>query len=305
MNKEQIFSDSFFAMGTRCDLVFAGVEEVKARRVFELVKKEVETLEFSLSRFVPDSSISKLNEAKKNVWIDVPDDLWDILNICYDFYQMSKGAFDITIASLIDLWNTTENPNDNEIRVAQKSCGFDNVELDVEHQKIKFLTDEIQFDLGAIGKGIVLDSLKTLLSEHEIRSGIVSFGESSVLAIGKHPSGKNWPIGIRNNYRINEFVHVFSACDESITTSGSLLSSDEGTVAKPQRIISPSSGLPVDKNKTVSVKTTSATMGAFLSTGWMILPENDKIILSDQFKDMEILEVEYAENETKTKLTIL
>lgn len=305
MNKEQIFSDSFFAMGTRCDLVLAGVEQLNAEKVFQLVKKEVEELEFILSRFLPDSSISKLNGSKKNLWIDVPDDLWDILTICYDFYQMSNGAFDITVAPLINLWKSLESPTEKEIQEAQKSCGFDKVEFDFENHKIKFSTNNIQFDLGAIGKGIALDTLKPILSDRGIKSGIVSFGESSILAIGSHPNGKNWPIGIRNNYRIHEFVHVFSASNETVTTSGSILSSDEGVVEPRNYIISPESGLPVDENRTVSVKTESATMGAFLSTTWMILPENDQMILSEKFKDIEILEVEYSETDYKTKLTIL
>lgn len=305
MNKEQIFSDSFFAMGTRCDMVFAGVEQHRAEKLFKLVKKEVEDLEFTLSRFLPDSSLSKLNESKKQIWINVPDDLWDILTICFDFYQMSNGAFDITATPLFDLWKDSDSPSEKEIQKTHLISGFDKVEFDFEQQKIKFLEDEIQFDLGAIGKGFVLDSLKPILLDRGMKSGIVSFGESSILAIGSHPNGKKWPLGIRNNYRINEFVHVFPANNETVTTSGSILMSDEGVVEKRNHIISPAVGKPVDENKTVSVKSESATMGEFLSISWMILPENDRIILSEKLKNIEILEVEYFENDYKTKLTIL
>lgn len=305
MNKENIFSDSFFAMGTRCDVVLAGVEQLKAEQVFQLVQKEVEDVEFSLSRFLPDSSLSKLNDSKKQIWMDVPEDLWDILTICYDFYQMSNGAFDITVTPLINLWKNSGSPSQKEMTEAQKISGFDKVEFDFEHQKIKFAEDEIQFDLGAIGKGFALDTLKPIFGQEGIKSGIVSFGESSILAIGTHPNGEFWPLGIRNNYRINEFVHAFSAKDEAVTTSGSILMSDEGVVEKRNHIISPVSGLPVDENKTVSVKSESATMGEFISTTWLILPENDKLILAEKFKNIEILEVEYSGNTYKTKLTIL
>lgn len=81
---------------------------------------------------------------------------------------------------------------------------------------------------------------------------------------------------------------------------------DKGEVEKRRHIISPVSGLPVDVNKTISVLSESATVGEFLSTTLLILPEEDGSILLEQFKNMEILEVNYSEGGGYgTKLHIL
>ena len=105
---------------------------------------------------------------------------------------------------------------------------------------------------------------------------------------------------------LNEYIHVFKASNETITTSGTILNSDSGEVVRRNHIISPATGYPVEVRKNVSVKSESATMGEFLSTTLLILPAGDQDIILSKMKDMEILEVEYsAENEYKTKLTLI
>lgn len=293
-------------MGTRCDVVFTNVEQEFGEQIFHLVKNEVKHLEHRLSRFIPDSPLSELNKASKNSWISVPDDLWNILTICFDFYQMSNGAFDITAAPIIKLWKSDKIPSEDEIEKAKQISGFDKVEFDFENHKIKIKVDGVEFDLGGIGKGVALDSIKPILIKQGIKSGIISFGESSILALGSHSNGKNWPLGIRNTYNFNKFVHVFSTSNETITTSSTILNTDDGGVKKRKHIISPVSGLPVKGNKAVSIKSESATLGEFLSTTFLILPENDKIILSEKLKKIEILEVNYLDdNDFESKLTIL
>ncbi len=305
MSNPAIFSNSFFAMGTRCDVVFIS-SEYDGQRTFQLVQNEIKNLEFRLSRFIPDSPISTLNKTEKNKWVQVSGDLWDILTICYDFYQMSNGAFDITASPLIHLWKKENQPSDLEISEALKISGFDKVEFDFENKSICFHADKIEFDLGAIGKGIALDSIKPVIINQGIKNGIVSFGESSVLALGNHPNGEKWPLGIRNSYHLKEYLHVFQASDETITTSGTILNSDSGKIIRRNHIISPATGYPVKTSKNISVKSESAILGEFLSTTLLILPEEDKDILLEKMKKMEILEVEYSEEkEVKTKLTLI
>jgi thiamine biosynthesis lipoprotein len=306
MENQSVFSDSFFAMGTRCDMVFTAIETELAERAFHLVRNEIEEMEYRLSRYIPDSPLSVINKTGKDIWISVSDDLWDILTICLDFYEMTNGAFDITATALIGLWKNGGKPTQNEIENAKKISGFDKVEFDFENQKLKFLEDGIEFDLGGIGKGVALDTIKPVLINEGIKNGIISFGESSILALGSHPNGEKWPLGIKNSYDTNEFVHLFSVSNKVITTSGTILNTDSGNVVKRNHIISPETGLPVEGKRTVSVKSESATMGEFISTIWLILPESDKRILVDKLKNIEILEVNYNElNEYKTKLSLL
>ena len=136
-------------------------------------------------------------------------------------------------------------------------------------------------------------------------NGIISFEEEAVLALGKHPGGDDWPVGIRNLKQPEEFNHVFELSNQSMMTSGTAyLNFDTGEM-NDRLIISPESGYPIEGRKTVSVKAGSALMAAFISHIWLILPEQDKSIIADQLENIEIFETEYISNDVKTKHTII
>lgn len=310
MSEAQVFNDTFFAMGTRCDVLFTGLETELAEQMFHRVKKEIVYLENLLSRFLPDSPVSELNRSEKNVWVTVNEDLWSVISVCYNYFQMSNGAFDVTAGPIIKLWKEQAGESqiipENEVQKALDKSGFHNVDLDFEKRRVRFNAAEMEFDFGAIGKGIALDTIKPVLENNGVKNGIVSLGESSILALGKHPDGDYWPLGIRNPFQPNEYVHVFSTSNECVTTSGITVNDDDGKIKWRNHIISPVDGQPVMENKLVSVKSQSAALGEFISTTWLILPDEDKIILSDQLEDIEILEAEIFEREEfKTKLTIV
>ncbi len=298
-----IYSDAFPAMGTTCDVVLPNVEEEFARQVFQRVKSEVLKLEELLDGSIPHSPLAVLNGAKCNEWIEVPDELWQYLCLCYDFYQISSGAFDITIAPLVALWRGTEKPSEKEVGNAQRNCGFDKIEMDYEHQKIKFQQKGTQFDFGAIQKGFALDAIKPILLDLGIESAIVSFAEEVVLALGSHSNGELWPLGIRNQKNPMEFVHVFEIENQVLT---SVVVNDwmtDGVVKN--YTISPETGYPISQEKTVSVTSQSAAIGGFIARSWLILPENDKAILAENMENLEILEVDYWDDNVKTRLSIL
>jgi len=305
MIEPTIFSDTFYAMGSHCDVVLPNVDADFAKRIFQQIKKEVDLLETTISRHSLVSSIWEFNQAPKSEWIDVEDELWEILSISNDFYQISNGAFDVTVAPLQRLWFEKVQPEEQELETVREKCGFDKIEFDTENQRIRFKQDEMELDFGSIEKGFALDIIRPMLLDEGVKQAIVSFDQDVVLAIGFHPNGESWPIGIRNQQKPNDFLQVFQVSGQTVTTSGTTFIRDDGEGMKSRIVISPATGLPVEGTKTVSVKSASATMGAFISTIWLILPENDKAILADQFSGIEILECEYKENDVITKLTIL
>jgi thiamine biosynthesis lipoprotein len=182
-------------MGTRCDVVLFDVNHEFGKQLFQILKKEVERLEAKLSSAVFDSPVGILNRAQKNIWLDVDPELWEILTLCFDFYQLSNGAFDITISQLVNLWkNEGKEIDTGQILKAKNSSGFDKIELDINKQKLKFLTDHVEFNIGGIVKAYTLDSLNGIFKKQGVTNAIISFGESSVLALGNHPNGNVWPL---------------------------------------------------------------------------------------------------------------
>ncbi len=305
MTEPAIFSDTFLAFGSHCDVVLPNLEADTAKNIFQQIKADIEQLESTISRFSLLSDIHEVNQTEKDVWMEVPDELWEILTIANDFNQMSQGAFDITMFPVQSLWVEKEDVEEKDLEESLQKCGFDKIELDLDNKRLRFKEDGVELDFGAIEKGFALDLVKPLLIDLGVKDAIISFEEDVVLALGNHPAGTDWPLGIRNQQQPNEFAHVFEVSDQTVYTTGTVYIRDDGEGMKDRKIISPATGIPVEGKRTVSVKADSATMGAFIANIWLILPENDKAIISNQLRDVEILEVEYTDDDVKTKTTII
>ncbi len=305
MSEPTVYSDSFLAMESHCDVVLTNVSEEEAKQIFARVKSEVENLENQLNPYYEGSSIASLSQPEAKKWYNVPADIWTILTLCYDLYQMSNGAFDVTLAPLTELWETTNKPSAEEIAAARQKCGMDKLEFDFDKQTIRFLREGIVFDFGGIQKGFALDKLKTVLEQMGVHHAIVSFGEDAVLALGMHPDGGEWPIGIRNQLNPMEFLHVFPLTDQTLISVGAMEKEGLQEGITKTYTISPESGEALMANKTISVKAKSGVIGAFMAICYLILPENDRAILLDNFKNLELLEVEYLDDDIKTSLTLV
>lgn len=305
MTELAIFSDTFMAFGAHCDVVLPNTVASNAKSIFQQIKAEAERLENKISRFHLLSDLHEINQTGKDIWMEVSDELWDILTLANDFYKMSQGAFDITMFPIKSIWSEKQSVEEDELQAVRQKCGLDKVELDWDKKRLRFMEDGVELDFGALEKGFALDYIKPLLTELGVKDAIVSFDEEAVLALGKHPAGTNWPLGIRNQLQANEFLHVFEASDRAVCTSGTVYTRNDGGGMKERKLISPENGLPVGGRRTVSVKADSATMAAFIANIWLILPESDKAIISNQLKNIEILEADYDCEGVKTKITII
>lgn len=305
MSGNQIFSDSLVAFNSQCDVVFPDIDADRAKQLLQKIKNEISQIELAVSRSSEVSEIWQVNNSPKNEWVSVSDDLWELLNISADFYAMSNGAFDVTFAPLFEALKTEDTLSETKIAELRSACGFDKVELDADKQCFRFLADGMQFDFSALEKAYALEVLKNLLMQEGVSGAIVSFEEESVLALGTHPSGEAWPMGVRNLDTPNEFVHVFTLSDELVVSTGTEYIDLETGMLKSRKIVSPETGKVIGGRKTVSVKAKSALVAAFVSYCWLILPENDQAIVADQLKDVEVFECEYLEDDVKTKQTLI
>lgn len=305
MSEPTINSETFVMFGLNTDVVLVGVEEGQAGRIIEMLKDELNRLEREISRSNPASFVLKTDHSPKDKWIKCSPDFFDVLLLCSDFYEMSNGAFDITMGPLAELWNSGKEISDEEFEACKLRCGFDKVELDPEQLRFRFREDDMQFDFSFIELAYALDLVKPLLKDEEVENAIVNFEEKAVLALGHHPVGEAWPIGIRNLQDPHEFLQFFEMKDNACISDGTIFLCEDANEIQHRVVVSSESGEPVDGLRTVSVKTGAATMGAFLARVWLILPENDKSILAEQLREIEIFEAEYLEDDIQTKLTIL
>lgn len=228
-------------MGTRLDLLMVGSDPHFLEAVWEKTETEVRRLDKMLNRFDANSEVARINREAGHYPMTVSDELWNILQNCKHFSELTDGYFDITLQ------------------------GFDQVLLTEQDKSVFFFSESLKIDLGGYGKGYALARIRDVLEQEQITKALVNFGNSSVLAVGTHPYGGYWPVGLDNPFT-NERLADLKLSDSSLSISGNMPS-------HPRHIVNPHTGTFVEDKKLVSVVAKDPVVAEVLTTAFMIADE--------------------------------
>ena len=184
-------------MGTQFDILMIGDEPAKLTVIWGKIQEEIKRLDKMLNRFDQESEVSKLNQIACIYPLVVSEELWRILQDCKCFFEWTKGYFDISLQ------------------------GFEQILLNEDEHSAFFLSDLLKIDFGGYGKGYALSKVEALLKNNGIDKALVNFGNSSILAVGKHPCGDFWPVSLENPYTKSIVANV-KLCDSSLSVSGNM-----------------------------------------------------------------------------------
>lgn len=238
-------------MGTQFDILMVGNDPRLLGTVWEKVESEVRRLDKMLNRFDPESEVAFVNREAGHYPVAVEDELWDILQACKHYTELTDGYFDITLQ------------------------GFDSVLLTEEDKSVFFFSESLQIDLGGYGKGYALAKIRELLDAGGVGKALVNFGNSSILAVGTHPCGAYWPVGLDNPFT-KERIADLKLCDCSLSTSGNMPS-------HPRHIVNPHTGMFVEDRKLVSVVAKDPVVAEILTTAFMIADDERVPIIASRF----------------------
>jgi thiamine biosynthesis lipoprotein len=256
-------------MGTLLGLTIqapASIAERAAGRAFTLAS----TLEYLMTRFDPASALNRITRAAGRR-VTVPAELARALSAARCLAKLTGGAFDPTVAPLVDLWRDAarrgEMPSRHELARAQRLVGWQ--ALSIRGRRIRLARAGMALDLGGIGKGWAADRIASTLRRVEGLSALVNFGESSLVAIrGPQPHG-SWPVLLR--HPDGRLAGWFTLADWACSTSASLGRRWRIGRHKIGHLIAPRSGQPLASSAQVTVLARTATVAEALSTALLVL----------------------------------
>ena len=264
-----------FAMDTYMTFVAIGDG---ADDVLTDLSRTVNTLESSLSRTVDTSEVSRLNRDGSAVW---DEDGAQLLSWALQHSQETDGAFDITIAPLVELWGITSDsprvPSQAEIDALLPLVGYEHVHQS-EFCSIS-LDEGCSVDLGGIAKGYASDKTAELFAGSGIFGGFVSLG-GNVYVHGVTAEGQPWNVAIQDPRNTEAYACTLRLSDAFVVTSGGyqrFFTGPDGTVY--QHIIDPATGYPVQSDLlSVSIVTRrdnggTGTMADAYSTALYVMGE--------------------------------
>ncbi|NBC83274.1 MAG: hypothetical protein GVY19_07815 [Bacteroidetes bacterium] len=280
MEPGKYYHNTFKAMGTRFDVVFFGVEKDTAQRLYTSIVAETKRIEQKLSTYQSNSSISLVNQYASQKELTVDQEIFDIILSCQEYCAKTLGYFDVSngkVFKMIKGQNTSQlddafdfNINANESIITNPS-----------KRTIKFTSEHVAIDLGGYGKGLALQRVSDMVSENQIPSGLINFGDSSIMGIGTHPFGKNWAIGIKNIYSPSQSACTIELNNQFLSVSG--LQRDIETSNQPAlwHIFNPKTKEIQKGNKMVCALTNNAIDSEILSTSLLLtddLAEKKRIL---------------------------
>lgn len=245
----------------------AGFAADQVYAAFKIVEK-------TCNRFDPTSELSKLNATAGKAPFQCGELLWDLLMASKTFYEISDGAFDVTITPLMKLWGfyrkQSRLPSKAEVQKALANVGFDKIEFNAAKKTVFFKNPNLQIDLGGIAKGYAVDYAYKAVQSYNIERGLINLG-GNLRCFPEPPPGKEfYAIGVRDPFVKGEVFGAFHAVDAAVATSGNY---EKYVVIDGKRythIMNPKTGMPVIGSVAVTVTAPSATWCDALSTTFFI-----------------------------------
>jgi thiamine biosynthesis lipoprotein len=200
-------------MGTRFEIVLDGADPGALRAAGEEALAEIDDCDRRLSRFRSDSLLAHLHRATD--WVALDADTFALFATCAAVHECSGGAFDPTVAPLMDALGFFGEGSD--LSRAREAVGWGEVELDADTQSVRLARPDLRLDLGAIGKGHGLDLAARVLREAGVTRALLHGGTSTAIVIGAPSGAVGWRVAIGSETD----APVVTLCDCALAVSAS------------------------------------------------------------------------------------
>lgn len=228
-----------FAMDTYMVITAEGGDTEEA---VKSVSREISRLENALSRTIDTSSVSRLND-EGGARLD--EETSSLLAAALTYSADTNGAFDVTIAPLVELWGITSNdprvPSQEEIDALLPLVGSEHIHLDGREAT---LDEDCAIDLGGIAKGFASDKAADILSRSGADRACANLGGN--VYVYSRENSRAWNVAIEDPQGKDGYVCILSLTDHFVVTSGGYqryFTGPDGTVY--QHILDPKTGYPV------------------------------------------------------------
>ncbi len=231
------------AMATHFQVRINCDEKMYAAQAAQAAFDLVASLEARLSRFRNNSDIARIGDLAPGEKMRLSEPAFACLQIAERMERATHRAFCATPTALtsqrtLPEWSLLSN-----------------------EQSILCMSGQLQFDLGAIGKGFALDRMAELLCQWDCRSFLLIAGRSSVLAGDSPADSPGWSCGLGED----DASHRFFLAHASLSGSG--------LAVQGPHILDPRNGRPASRQMRAWALADTAAESDALSTACMVLSE--------------------------------
>ncbi|MGD2045124.1 MAG: FAD:protein FMN transferase [Gemmatimonadota bacterium] len=214
-----------------------------------LVEGELTRLERLMSTYDPASDVSRFSAYDGTDPFAVDSSLVSAVLTGLEIARRSGGAFDPTVAALVDAWGfgPGDDPPPDSAVVASllRHVGYSRLSVDSAAGTLSKSDPDVRIDLSGIAKGYAADLVAERLREQGYESALVDVG-GELHALGRHLDGRPWRVAVEGPGAVApELLGTINLVDEAIATSGDFRNFYEHDGVLYAHIIDPRTGFPV------------------------------------------------------------
>lgn len=259
------------------------------------IRAELMKVDQSLSPFNETSIISQINRNEKDVKLN--EMFLSVVQLAQQISKETDGAFDITVAPLVNLWGfgfkSGQTPNKKAIDSILNISGYE--KISIKNRKVIKQDPRIMLDCSAIAKGYGCDVVAHFLKKRDIKNFMIEIG-GEVVTSGSNSRQEPWHIGITKPTEDSlntsgELQTVMSVTDIAMATSGNYRNFYYKDGKKYAHTIDPKTGYPVQHNiLSATVFANNCAKADAYATSFMVLGlEKAQAILKEHTELMAYL----------------
>jgi thiamine biosynthesis lipoprotein len=278
----------FKAMGSQCEIVIDGLDEMESQKLAAKAIAEVLRIEQKYSRYLPQSVVSRINAAAGGGPVEIDSETHQLLAYAHSMFEQSKGVFDMTSGVLRRAWDfkSGQLPSQASIDALLPLIGWASVEVSATHFRLPRVGMEIDF--GGFGKEYAVDRAAAVLESLGIRHGYVNLA-GDMRFLGPKADGSQWMIGIQHPRVQNRMIAHIPMEIGALATSGDYERAIWVNGMPHGHILSAKTGWPVGHWQTVSVVAPLALMAGTVSTVAMLLEgEAEQLLRQSGFRFLAV-----------------
>lgn len=262
--------DTGFVFGTIYNITYQSDRNLKAE-----IEAELKKVDGSLSTFNTSSIISRIN---RNEDVKVNGMFADVFGLAQKISAETGGAFDITVAPLVNVWGfgfkNDIQPTKHTLDSLKRITGYEKIAL-VGSKVIK-KDKRIMLDCSAIAKGYGSDVVARYLRGKGIDNFMVEIG-GEIVTRGINEKRLPWKIGVTrptdDSLSTNkELQTILNVTNKAMATSGNYRNFYYKNGKKYAHTIDPKTGYPVQHNiLSATVLTDDCATADAYATAFMVL----------------------------------
>jgi thiamine biosynthesis lipoprotein len=147
------------------------------------------SLDRTFSRFDPTSELVRLNATGGGA---ASAELRRSVDQALELTRATRGTFDVSVGALTALWRAPGTPRREAVAAARRTVG----RVAVTGDRV-VLGPGTQLDFDGFAKGLAVDACVAALRRAGVDRALVTFGESSLYALGTPRDAPAWSVRVR------------------------------------------------------------------------------------------------------------